>query len=356
MSENEVDLDKVIEKHCEFWQKTNEQAVLQQVPFVKWSKKPFPVHGGSITDPKEILPGDVDIVRFLGLELPIPQLHYGNKVNCIMPLFPQAWMSAIIGCKICASDVSLSALGAHYDDIECVADDFIIRTALESEWYELLQECTDAIVSKADGRIGTSQFHFRGVVDMLAAYFKEDVLCLAVYDYPEQIKKLAGKFADLYIATAKSDIAKRGLWKGGSASSWGIYAPGELLNYQADASNLLSAQMYEDLILEFDAKIIKEFEYSLLHTHYTGLHVIESLVKIKELKCIQINLDREAVPDWKLDRVIDACKTVQENGKCVLINGELCEREVSEMLERLEPQGLMMFYWLPEDWDPLDIV
>lgn len=36
----------------------------------------------------------------------------------------------------------------------------------------------------------------------------------------------------------------------------------------------------------------------------TGPHVIESLIKIDELNCIQVNLDREAVPDWNLDMVM----------------------------------------------------
>lgn len=349
---DETSLNTVIKKHCEFWQRVNKEAVLQQVPFEAWHSKSYPVIGGEIIKPTQIEPSDIDMERFLGFDKLIPALHYGNKLNCLMPIYPQAWMSAIIGCKICASSVSCSSLGADVSDI----DSFRAQDALNSDWYAFLQECTDAVISRADGKIAVSQFHFRGIVDMLAAYFKEDVLCLAVYDQPEKVKRLADKFADIYIKTAKNDIAKRGLWKGGNVISWGIYAPGKLLSYQVDASNLFSKSMYEDIFLEYDRKVIKEFEYSLVHTHYTGLHVIESLIKIDELNCIQINLDREAVPDWNLDMVIDACKKIQKADKCILINGELSEKEVYLMLDNLEPQGLMMFYWLPEDWNPMDIV
>ncbi|MBT3319706.1 MAG: hypothetical protein HN948_06200 [Clostridia bacterium] len=355
MQEKAHSIEAVIEKHCAFWERSNEQAVLQQVPFVRWRTKPYPLKGGDIVDVQQIVPSEINTAKFLGLRKPIPDLHYGNRIDCVMPLYPQAWMSGIIGCPICASGVSCSALGAEYGDIAQAAEKFSVERAMKSDWYKYLQECTDAIVGHADGKIAASQFHLRGIVDMLAAYFKEDVLCLAVYDYPDMIKQLASKFTELYIETAKSDIQKRGLWRGGNVISWGVYAPGELLSYQVDASNLFSRDMYEDLLLEFDAQIVAEFEYSLIHTHYTGLHVIESLVKIKELGCVQINLDREAVPEWSLDKVMQACKTVQDADKCVLINGELSRDEVQTMLDALKPQGLMMLYWLPEDWNPLDI-
>ena len=348
-------LETILQRHSDFWKRKNGQAVLQRVPFVKWHTKPYPVKGRNIADPECIKPDDIDIDRFLGLGESLPKPNTGNRINTVMPRYPQSWMSGIIGCDICASSVSCTAVGGKFGSAAEASEQFRIDEALGSEWYALLQLCTDALIEYAGSKIAVSQMHLRGIIDMLAAYFKEDELCMAAYDYKEAIKTLAHKFAKLYITVAKNDISKRGMWKGGQAVSWGVYAPGELLSYQIDASNLFSRSMYEDIFLGFDEMIINEFEYSLCHIHYTGLHVAQSLCSIENLGCIQINLDREAAPDWSLEKVIDCCKTVQSAGKCVLINGELEQYEVNRILEELEQQGLMMIYWNPEYWDPTDI-
>ncbi len=356
MNNNEdLKLEVILQKHSDFWQRKNDKAVLQRVPFVKWHTKPYPVKEKDIIDPEYITPDDIDIERFLGLYEPLPKPNTGNRINTVMPKYPQSWMSGIIGCDICASAVSCTAVGGHFGNAVEAAAQFNINKALGSEWYELLQRCTDALIEYTGVKTAVSQMHLRGIIDMLAAYFKEDELCIAVYDYPKAVKTLANKFAELYITVAKNDIGKRGLWKGGQAVSWGVYAPGELLSYQVDASNLFSRSMYEDMFLAFDEMVINEFEYSLCHIHYTGLHIAQSLCSIKNLGCIQINLDREAAPDWSIEKVIDCCKTVQSAEKCVLINGELSHDEVDRMINELKPQGLMMIYWHPEEWDPIDI-
>ncbi len=345
----EMSLNTVINNHCEFWKRENNFAVVQKIPFDKWRKKPYPVVWGEINSPKQINPFDIDAHRFLGLNLPVPELNYGYKMNCIMPMYPQSWMSGIIGCPIFASSVSCTAQGISVSDIEKQMSDFSIKNALDSEWYRFLQKTIDVALQKAGNKIAVSQFHYRGIVDMLAAYLKEDVLCLAIYDYPEQLQALAEKFSELYIAVAKWDMQKRRFWKDGNVTSWGIYAPGELLSYQADASNLFSPIMYEEHFLKFDRKIIKEFEYSLMHTHYAGLHIIDSLIKIEELNAIQISLDREAVSYWKIEYVIEKCKKIQAADKCILINGELSKKELKKLIENLDPNGLMIFYWPPEN-------
>lgn len=350
-----MSLDSVIQKHCDYWKHSNNEAVLQEVPFIKWqTRKSYPVKGRYITEHHRLEPDDIDIDKFLGLKDLLPSPSYGNRINTVMPKYTQSWMSGILGCIIYVSSVRCRAIGANACDIKWLADEFKPEQALRSHWYEMLQNCTDALVTYAGDEAAVSQFHLHGLIDMLAAFFKEEALCAAVYDYPEKIEKLTEKFTELYIAVAKSNVKKRGLWNGGTALNWGIYAPGELLGYQVDAS-LFSKPMYEKLFLKFDTHIINEFDYSLVHTHYNGLHIIESLCGIEKLKCIQMNLDRETVDDWSLGTVIDACKKVQDAGKCVLINGELSQKEVDMMQNVLKPEGLMIFYWLPQHWESTDI-
>lgn len=338
-----MSLDSVIQKHCDYWKRTNREAVIQKVPFVKLRNKPYPVKGGYITEHQRLEPDDIDIEKFLGLKDRLPSPYCGNHINTVMPRYPQAWISGMLGCIICASSVRCRALPARACDVKWLADEFRPEMALGSGWYGLLQQCTDALVSYAGDEAAVSQFHLRGIIDMLSAFFREEMLCFAMYEYPEKIYRLTEKFTELYITVAKNNMKKRGLWKDGTALDCGVYAPGELLGYQVDAS-LFSKAMYDKFFLEFDARIFAQFEYSLVHIHYNGLHIIESLCSIDKLSCIQISLDRETVTGWNLNTVTEASRKAQNSGKCVLINGELSEEEVGSMLKVLKPEGLMIFY------------
>jgi len=88
--------------------------------------------------------------------------------------------------------------------------------------------------------------------------------------------------------------------------------------------------MYEEIFLEYDRKIICEFEYSLVHTHYSGLHIIDKLIKISELDTIQLSLDREAVQNWDIKLAIEKCRLIQTAGKRILITGELNNHELKK--------------------------
>lgn len=349
-----MSLDSILKKHCDYWNRTNNEAVLQKVPLLSSTIKPYPVVDERLAQNQRIGPKDIDIDRYLGLADVLPSPNTGNHINTVMPRYPQAWISGMLGCIICASSVKCRALAASACDVKWLADEFRPEMALGSGWYDFMQQCTDALVSYAGNEAAVSQFHLRGVIDMLAAFFREEMLCFAMCEYPDKIHKLTEKFAELYITVAKNNIKKRGLWKGGTTLNWGVYAPGELLGYQVNAS-LFSKAMYDKFFLELDARIFAEFEYSLVHVHYNDLHIIESLCSIDKLSCIQINLDREMVPSWNLAAVTKACRKAQDSGKCVLINGELSEKEVDSMLKVLKPQGLMIFYWLPQHREITDI-
>ncbi len=342
-------LQNVIELHNNFWKRQNTQHITQLTAHPNWSRKPYPIKDSFISDATLINATDININEFLTLDKPLGKINLGNKLNCDYPAYPQSWMSGMIGCPIYATDVSCSARSEISGDVLEHIRAFDIKKALNSPWNIFLKKCIDEILVKCKGEYPTSQFHYRGIIDMLAAYLSETELCYAVYDYEEEILNLAEKFTDLYIQIAKYDIEKRGLWNSGQVVSWGIYAPGEFLSYQIDASTLFSAKQYEKMFLKYDDKILSEFEYNITHIHYTELHIVECLAKIASVKSVQINLDREAAPDWQLEKIIEACKKLQEHNKNILITGELNECELSKLKNETNAEGMMIFYWHPLD-------
>ena len=190
------------------------------------------------------------------------------------------------------------------------------------------------------------QLHLRGIIDMLAAFLGEEKLCMAVYDYPKRLAQLADTYADLYVAVAKKGLSLRSRWRGGYVSSWKLYAPGLLVDYQIDTSCLFSAEVYKQHFLQHDRKVIKEFPYSVVHTHACGLHILDALLEIEELKAVQISSDSEAGA-WDRDRVLRYCKTVQEHSKSVILYGQLTEHELLRFQTGLHPNGFAICYSNP---------
>ena len=118
-----------------------------------------------------------------------------------------------------------------------------------------------------------------------------------------------------------------------------MYAPGPLLDYQIDASSLFSAGMYARHFLAFDRRILSLFPYSVLHLHACGLQHLDAVLFAPEVRAVQINLDRDSGA-WQKERILAGCRSVQEQGKSLIIYGELDESELAEFLAVLNPGGL----------------
>jgi len=306
--------------------------------------KPYPVRGGQyLVDPTPITASDIDVGRLLGLDRQLPEPVAGEMVKALGPVYPEAWMESLMGCPILASACSCTAK-PYAMDCERAASQFSVGAAINSDWSMVMDQVLAAATSAAGDRIGVRQLHLRGIIDMLAAYFGEERLCLSLYDNRKALRDLSQEFTDLYIKVAQRGFVLRNAWQGGFVSSWGLFAPGRLLDYQVDASNMLAAPMYEQHFLQFDKQIIDAFEYSLVHVHACGLHIIKPLLKLERLSAIEISLDRET-GQTDLLAVMKAAQEIQRCHKAALIYGQLNASELAMLIQNLDTKGLAVFYW-----------
>ena len=337
-------LEVLLDRHTRFWENGPvERPLLALLPPSEWMRKPYPVKsGGYVTEPSSLRPGDIDVERLLGLDrqqalrLPIsPRATSSLSVGCV---YPQAWMESLLGCPILASDVSVTARPVGVE-MPRAASAFSLETALSSPWLSVMDQVLDRAAAAAGEARPVQQLHLRGIVDMLAAYLGEEPLCLAVHDCPDALGVLADRFTELYITIARRDLARRRLWRKGYVSVWRVYAPGPLLDYQIDASNLFSPRMYREHFLPYDRRVLAEFPYSVTHLHATGLHQLDALLAIPEVRAIQINLDRETGV-WDKTGMLSSCRRIQASGKSLLLTGELDGAELEEFVAALSPRGL----------------
>jgi len=312
---------------------------------MRWDPHPYPTLGGrTLTEPALITPQEIDIDALLGSgALPEPAL--GGLLNAVGPLYPEAWLEALAGCPIMASANSCVSRPIE-QPVEAALQAMPLRRALESPWLPVMDELLRRADRLAGGKLAVRQLHLRGVVDVLAATLGEETLCRTVYDFPAELGALAGRVAELYIAIAQRGLALRRQWHGGYVSSWYLYAPGPFIDYQMDASSLMSARMYRQHFLPHDLKVLAAFPYSILHMHACGLHIVDVLPPLPGCT-VEVNLDRET-GIWQRDLILERCRQIQHKGMGLLIYGELSEAELQEFLAALDPARLAVMAFRPE--------
>ncbi len=332
------ELSALLERHSAFWSRAAVDRPLYAVlPERVWKGKPYPVRGGrELHDPTPISPDDIDIRRLLGLDRPLPEITTADLINSVGCVYPQAWMEAIIGCPIVASAFGCVGRAVASSAPEALAS-FCLEEAARSAWLPVIDRLIATACDAAGGSLAVQQLHLRGVVDMLAAYLGEEALCLAVHDAPAELEALAGLFAEVHIQAAKR-VQGRPPWRAGYVSSWRLYAPGPLLDYQIDATNLISPSVYARHFLKADRRVISQFSHVLLHMHACGLHQLDNVLSIAEVGCVQISTDRETGV-WDPELILSASKRVQESEKSLLLCGEFSAKEY-EPFRALSPRGL----------------
>ena len=338
-------VNELLHRHRAFWQRAPvERPLVGYMPVKSCVPRPYPLRGGqSAFDPRCITAEDIDIDHLVGFQSPLPSLLTGELLNPLGCVYPEAWMEAFIGCPIWVSAFGCVSRPVTEDIDEALAT-FSVQEALHSPWLDIAEACVRRAHTRAGDAYPVSQIHTRGVVDMLAAYLGETGLCLALYDAPEKVAALAEQFTTLFQRVVARILPLCGTWQGGGVSEWNVYAPGPCLDYQIDASSLISPDLYTEYLLPFDQKILHAFPYSMLHLHSCGLHLIDPLLRCDAVSAIEISFDREA-GRWDRDKLLHTCRSVQQAGKPLLIFSEFSEEEYEDFISALDPAGLAVMYW-----------
>lgn len=340
------DLDKLLQRHCDFWTRARVKApLIGRIPTRAWKERPYPLADGRIIhDPTKLEPKDIDVERMAGAHLPQEPLLFGDLIRPLNYPYPAAWMEALIGCPVYVSAFGCVAKSPGAPLAEA-AQRVNVGSALRSEWLAVMERILRRAGEVAGDR-PVRPLHMRGVIDMMAAWLGEEQLCTAAIEEPERMHAFAARCAEVRVAVAKRDLELRPLWRGGRVGIYCVYAPGDMADYQVDASSLFSAATYAERFIEHDRAVLDAFRYSVTHLHACGLHIIDALLKIESLRAVQINLDRETGV-WDRDRMLHYCRKLQAAGRGIILNGELSEAELEEFRAALKPEGLAFYYWNP---------
>jgi hypothetical protein len=176
---------------------------------------------------------------------------------------------------------------------------------------------------------------------MAEAAMSSTMLYAGFYEAPELLRSFLELCGRIFVHAAICRLNRTPLFHRGYAVryEWGLWAPGTTVQFQADASRNLSAQMYREFLLEVDRKIAGAFEYPIMHTHSGSHHILPVIMDIPELKAIEVSLDPLPYGPAPLD-LLPYFEEIQRAGKSLLISGPMRQNDLQVLLGRLSPVGL----------------
>ncbi|MHB1417009.1 MAG: hypothetical protein ACYC1C_17310, partial [Chloroflexota bacterium] len=171
--------------------------------------------------------------------------------------------------------------------------------------------------------------------------------CLATADVPDVIHQLLDETTDVFIATAKGQAELVPLFHGGHCSYFGIWAPGTVVRTQCDMSALLSPKTYAELVVPFEEKVCRPFDYSVIHLHSGFLHTVDALLEAELPTCIEIALDTGSTPVTVRD-LVPVCRKILAR-KPLIFEGHMGAEELEYVLDNLPAAGLYVNAMLDEE-------
>jgi hypothetical protein len=159
----------------------------------------------------------------------------------------------------------------------------------DNPWVKILKRMAQRGVDMCDGDYVTTTYAHFAPSDM-ANGLRGNQLFYDFYDYPEQVHKLMDICADATIAlehelkTIVPDVM------GGSVAAY-AWMPGHALYMSEDAADLCAPAIYRNFCRGCTQKVIDAIGGAHIHHHGKGMHVHGEIVKLNNLRFVEISWD-----------------------------------------------------------------
>jgi hypothetical protein len=259
-----------------------------------------------------------------------------DMIRGLAPIPPFPWLEAMLGCRVQIGDESVWAEegGFEYTDLPRV--DFSDRNL----WRQKYLQFVTMLQAHFGDRIPVGQPILRGPSDMIAAMRGSSDMIFDFYDDPEDFRQLAEHCTEFAIDLVRAQHAITGPFAGGYLiEQLGLWAPDRLVRLQEDSSALFSPDLYTTLLQPWDRRLAEAFPYSAIHLHSSSLFLLDRILDVDALRCIQINKD---VGNAAIAEMMPFFQMVQARERSLLIRGKLDVEDLALLRQHLSPNGLYL--------------
>ncbi len=219
-----------------------------------------------------------------------------------------------------------------------------LRLDLDNDWVQRALGLACQLVARSGGRYAVTPGLIEGPSDICAALRGITRLAGDLYEFPDEVRRLAEMGAVAWEAYARAMHEVVPLYDGGTVTQWSVWTPGRGIALQEDFCTVISPRDFRRFFAPLDARLAATVDTAWIHVHAGAIHLVEPLVEIEALDAIQIVHDGAASPPF--ERMIPEMQRVQAAGKGLILR-KFSPAELEEILPQLSLNGLAIDTYLP---------
>ncbi|NLE76423.1 MAG: hypothetical protein GX605_06685 [Chloroflexi bacterium] len=253
------------------------------------------------------------------------------------------WLEAMLGLEVEVSSDRANIWTRHLTSPDWDAL-LALDVADDNPWLLKLLAFVDELAQRGGGRFLVTPGHQGGLPhgpsDLLAAVLGNERMSYELYDNPQKVQAFLLRMTDVWIKVVRRVLEHIPPFHGGYANGYGVWAPGPAPIWLEDALLFFSPRNYERFLRACDEKAFAAFPYCGMHVHSGGAQVLDRLLEMENLRCVQLAWDSSGPP---LDELLQMCRRIQER-KPLILAGRFTPAERQEVLQTVSPRG---FCFLP---------
>ncbi|MBC7234671.1 MAG: hypothetical protein H5T69_02430 [Chloroflexi bacterium] len=221
-----------------------------------------------------------------------------------------------------------------------------LRFDLGNAWVQRALSLARQLVARSGGRYAVTPGLLEGPSDICAALRGITRLAGDLYQYPNEVTRLAELGAEAWERYMRTMHEIVPLYDGGTVTQWSVWTPGRGAALQEDFCTIISPNSFRRFFAPLDARLAATVDTAWIHVHAGAIHLVEPLLEIDALRAIQIVHDGAASPP--MERLVAAMQQVQAAGKRLIVR-KFSPVELEQILPRLSLRGLAIDTYLPSE-------
>jgi hypothetical protein len=218
-----------------------------------------------------------------------------------------------------------------------------IRLDPGNPWYGKYMEFGETLVKRSHGRFPVSHGTLIGPTDLFGAFRGH---CRSLIDFleePEKSREVLWRFARIFQEITEEFWKRTPLFYGGYFDAqYQLWTQGPIIRMQEDAVAVYSPRLYRDFVQPIDRYLAQQFAGSFMHLHSTSMFLLDLILEIEELRCLQVNYEViSGGPD--ILGMIPFFKRIQAANRALIVRGSFTPEELRALVDGLDPRGLYLY-------------
>lgn len=270
---------------------------------------------------------------------------YGETFPVFCPNLGPNVYAAFHGGEITFGEVTswIHHVVRHWGDESC------LKFSRENEYFKKIDELTRVALEKCSDRFLVGYTDLHGSLDCVADWRDPQLLCLDIFDCPENIQKLLALANEHFLPTFDyyDTILKQ---HGQPSVNWmGIPSHEKFHVPSCDFTANVSTENFAEFYLPSLLAEVKAMTHNVFHLDGKGMiRHLDRILEIPEIHAIQ--WVQGVGNDLPILQWLPLIKRIRAAGKSVLIDLQLAELE--PFIAEMEPEGIYLCLAAPQEQQP----